>query len=248
MVKILVSGFAHCGTSILKSIIGHIEGVYEVPQETQHKDEHVQKMKELGKEHLVIKTPRLTVIPELNSAVKLHCFSDHTYPTPNPYKDYVVILIIRDPRYVVSSFNRRTEKKPGLSDRWLREYEKMASIYYSLKVNPAQNVYCIQYEKMFDDNFRRLRYILDDIGLSYTDAIFDNTQFTNSISATPRENIAVPENIADHTQQGDQFLEYRTWQINQPFQNMNDPTKLNVTVKQEAFITGSKVFAKLRYV
>ena len=31
---ILVFGFSHSGTSILKSIIGHSEGVYEFPYET----------------------------------------------------------------------------------------------------------------------------------------------------------------------------------------------------------------------
>ena len=32
--KILISGFSHCGTSILKSIIGHIEDVEEIINES----------------------------------------------------------------------------------------------------------------------------------------------------------------------------------------------------------------------
>ena len=31
MVNILIHGFPHCGTSILKSIIGHIDQIYEYP-------------------------------------------------------------------------------------------------------------------------------------------------------------------------------------------------------------------------
>ena len=34
MKKIIIFGFSHCGTTILKSIIGHIEEVYEVIDET----------------------------------------------------------------------------------------------------------------------------------------------------------------------------------------------------------------------
>jgi len=33
MIKIQVCGFPHCGTSILKSIIGHIDQVYEILDE-----------------------------------------------------------------------------------------------------------------------------------------------------------------------------------------------------------------------
>tara|TARA_A100001015_G_C14740200_1_gene613360 strand:+ start:93 stop:341 length:249 start_codon:yes stop_codon:yes gene_type:complete len=33
--KIIIFGFPHCGTTILKSIIGHIEDVYEIYKETK---------------------------------------------------------------------------------------------------------------------------------------------------------------------------------------------------------------------
>jgi hypothetical protein len=35
MSKILITGFSHCGTSILKSIIGHIDDVDEIINETK---------------------------------------------------------------------------------------------------------------------------------------------------------------------------------------------------------------------
>ena len=37
MRKILIFGFPHCGTSIVKSIIGHIKNVEEIYQEVSEK-------------------------------------------------------------------------------------------------------------------------------------------------------------------------------------------------------------------
>ena len=38
--KILISGFSHCGTTILRSIIGHIENVYEIIEERDYISEN----------------------------------------------------------------------------------------------------------------------------------------------------------------------------------------------------------------
>ena len=37
--KVIIFGFPHCGTSIIKSIIGHIEDVYEIIDETHYIDD-----------------------------------------------------------------------------------------------------------------------------------------------------------------------------------------------------------------
>ena len=86
--KILVCGFPHCGTSILKSILGHIEEVEEIYGET--------------------------VVINTNSNKKfILCKYPFTYDKffDEEYKDYIKIFIIRNPLFVFSSLNKRFEYK-----------------------------------------------------------------------------------------------------------------------------------------
>ena len=86
--KILICGFPHCGTSILKSIIGHIEDVEEIYNETTVITKNSAKKFILGK-----------------FPFALDSFFDEKY------KDYIKIFIIRNPLFVFSSLNKRFNYK-----------------------------------------------------------------------------------------------------------------------------------------
>ena len=84
MQKILICGFPHCGTSILKSIIGHCDDVEEIYNET-HKI-----CKDTKKQFILAKCPFT-----LDSFFNKEC------------EDYIKIFIIRNPLFVFSSLNKR---------------------------------------------------------------------------------------------------------------------------------------------
>lgn len=166
--KIIVFGFPHCGTTILKSIIGHIDDVDEII------DEKFNANKESSKKYILCKYP-------------------HTYDFyfKNNYNDYIKIFIIRNPVWVFSSINRRfgyREVEKHRLDDYVNTLEKF--IYY--RENKLNNLYLIRYEDMFKDNFKNLKDIFMKIGLKFTDKIFDNSLYVNKNTEKIKE---IPKNM-----------------------------------------------------
>jgi hypothetical protein len=155
--KILINGFPHCGTSILKSIIGHIEDVEEIYNETN-------------------------VINQISNKKFILCKYPFTLDTffSEKYKDYIKIFIIRNPLFVFSSLNKRFDYKIPLCHNF-HEYIKTLIKFIKYKNNPEKNIYTIRYEDLFENNYEELKKILDDIGFQYDDNIFDNSKYNNVI-------------------------------------------------------------------
>lgn len=152
--KILVTGFPHCGTSILKSIVGHVPGVQEEYNETYDMPQ---------KEGTwVFKYP---IVDE---------FMIHR-------KDCVKIFIIRNPLWVMSSLNKRFNYAPP-DGCTLHNYVQTLELFKKYKENPVEGLYLLRYEDMFENNFAILREIFDSIGLEYKDEIFDNSGYQNVIN------------------------------------------------------------------
>ena len=54
MKEIVITGYSHCGTTILKSIIGHISSVHEVIDETlEINTKDIKKAKETKKKYIL---------------------------------------------------------------------------------------------------------------------------------------------------------------------------------------------------
>ena len=89
--KILITGYPHTGTSILKSKIGECKNVYEVVDETYEiNNNHI--MNSNDKEFILIKTP---IIP---LEIRVHGVRFLTTNNPTSvYKDYSIIFITRNP-------------------------------------------------------------------------------------------------------------------------------------------------------
>ena len=86
--KIIIFGFPHSGTSILKSLIGHIDDVDEIYQESNIINQFTNKKFILCK----------------------HPFTESSFFNKD-YKDYIKIFIIRNPLFVFSSLNKRYNYK-----------------------------------------------------------------------------------------------------------------------------------------
>lgn len=171
MIKIIIFGFPHCGTSILKSIIGHIEDVEEIINETSFIRQKT------NKKYILCKYPFM---------------KDKFFG--NIYRDYIKIFIIRNPIYIYSSLNKRFEynipERHGI-DKYINTIQKF--IYY--KNNPQQNTYTIRYEDMFHDNFKELKNIFNNIGFRYTNDIFNNSKYINKLFVNEKVSKEKPLNI-----------------------------------------------------
>ena len=212
--KILIHGFPHAGTSILKSIIGHCENVEEIINESCNIK------KKSDKDFIVAKFP-------------------HTLDSffTSKYDDYIKIFIVRDPRYVFSSLNKRLNYKLD-NYHSIQQYIKTIKNFSRCILTPREDIYCLKYEELFDDNFKVLRDMFDSIGFQYTDKVFDNSQYENSIHKGSKIPSVKPEN-KDH-------LRYRMYQINQKFENMNDPKKIDLR-KEQLYELEHNEFINIQY-
>jgi hypothetical protein len=206
--KILIFGFPHCGTSILKSIIGHVDNVEEIYNETKEIN------KDTDKEFLLCKWP----------------FTNKVF-FEKKYEDYIKIFIIRNPLFVFSSLNKRFNYKIK-ENHSIDEYINVITQFIKYRNNPHNNIYTIRYEDLFDNNYKELRILLDNLGLEYTDDIFDNSKYTNIHALGEKIESIKPDN-SEHTK-------FRTWQINQPFVSNNDISKLDISESQKEKILGNK--------
>lgn len=163
--KIIISGFSHCGTSILKSIIGHIKDVEEIYEETNKINI------KSNKKYILCKYPQ--ILSEFLG---------------EDYKDYIKIFIIRNPLFIYSSINRRNNSYNLSKYHSIKKYVEVVKTFIKYNDKPEKNIYTIKYEDVFDNNFSALKKILDDIGFEYDDIIFDNTKYTNYIT----EKIPIP--------------------------------------------------------
>lgn len=171
--KMIIIGFPHCGTSILKSIFGHIDDVEEVKGESTY-------CKKSTKKYIICKTP---YVKPLDSISK--------------YKDYIMIFIIRNPLFVFSSLNKRFKYNIPPRTNYER-YIYTIKKFIDYSTNPRKNIYTIRYEDLFENNYYNLKKLINKIGIEYDDTIFDNTKYTNVIIPNTRLVDTKPKNT-DHS-------------------------------------------------
>lgn len=208
MKKIVIFGFPHTGTTIMKSIIGHIPDVYEIINEQLSiEEDDVRIAESTNKKFILCKFPYWT-----NKFME------------DRFKEYYKIFIVRNPVYVYTSLNKRFSVMQYDDQGYkimnnqvpLWKYSDTVRLFNWFKVNsPLERMMTIKYEDFFDNNFQNIKNILDNIGLTYTDEIFDNSKYKNySVNG-----VQIPEEKPSNFKHS----EYRTWQINQPFVNNNIP-------------------------
>jgi hypothetical protein len=207
MKKIIIFGFPHCGTTILKNILGHIDDVEEIYNETD-----------------VINESAITT-----SKKYILCKCPFTYPKffSEKYNEYIKIFIIRNPLWAFSSLNKRFQYKKLSKGHSIEDYINTIKYfnYYKHNNNKNTNLHLIRYEDIFENNYKMLKDILDTIGFEYTDNIFNNENYTNI------HHTSIIESLIDKPKNKDHW-NYRTWQINKSFVNNNDISKIDLSPEQ----------------
>ena len=171
MSKVIIFGFPHCGTSILKSIIGHIDDVEEIIDETLIID------KTTTKKYILCKHP----------CVHYNFFYEK-------YHEYIKIFIVRNPLYVFSSSNKRYNYNLPENCAVTSYIKTIGRFIQCQDKSKFKNMYTIRYEDLFDNNYQNLKDLLNTIGFEYTDAIFNNTDCYNKIITGVKLQETKPEN------------------------------------------------------
>jgi hypothetical protein len=229
--KILVTGFPHSGTTILRAKIGECKNIYEAQYECVDPPNFYPAM---PYDFYVWKHPFLDTP-----------FRNHTFAIKpdSKYVDTIVIPIIRNPWNIFSSLHKRGtqsgefsiyDSRQGHSLPW---YENTCEVIFDAFQKNYKDVYPIKYEEMFDNNFEKLRNIFDSIGLEYDDDIFEKR------TKDFRHNDA--KYVEDYNKNGKYDGGLRAWQINQPFQNMN--ADINLPDDFSQMLANSPSIQKLGY-
>lgn len=235
--KILITGFPHTGTSILKSKMGECGNVYEHPYESPIVNVDI--LNASGeKEFVLVKYPILPI--EIRANHLLHVTANTIY------KDYIIIFVIRNPwntytSVVKSGCNPLNQLPPNSGNpdyhsKW-EEFEVAAKYFLdSQNKDLYPNLYSIKYEDFFPNNFEKIKKLFCDIGLTFDKSIFE-TRSKDYVHWRGKNYQQIDSSNVSYSK--DRY-EYRTWQINQPFQNMNSevdiPEELNKILSESPII------------
>ena len=240
--KILITGFPHSGTSILKSKIGECSNVYECPFESPIVTQN--HIAEFGdSEFILVKYPMLPIEIRANHLIKV--------TKDSIYQDYIIIFVNRNPWNVFTSVIKSggnplngLPPNSGNPDYHIKveEYEAASTHFLSAQNRELYpNLYSIKYEDFFPNDYKKLRELFDEIGLEYTEDIFYNRS-KDYIHWQGKDYANIDESNISYEK--DRF-EYRTWQINQPFQNMN--SEVNIPDGLSDILKNSNIVQELGY-
>lgn len=235
--KILITGFPHTGTSILKSKMGECSNVYEHPFEQPIVNGDI--LNASGeKEFVLVKYPQLPIEIRANHLLKV--------TADTIYKDYIIVFILRNPWNVFTSIIK-AKYNPLKKIDWhldpeyhvnVLEYFAAGKHFLDVRKNKElyPNLFTITYEEIFENGFQNLKNLFDEIGLKYSDEIFYNR--TKNYIHWPDINLNGID--ADNISYEKDKFEYRTWQINQDFKNMNGevsiPDELDKILKESPIV------------
>lgn len=238
--KILITGYPHTGTSILKSKIGECKNVYEVVDEVfEISKTHI--IDSEDKEFVLIKTP---VIP---LEIRVHGVRFLTTNNPSSiYKDYNIIFITRNPWNLFTSVIKAGDD-PLSHEQWhlspkypftVEEYFVSLDRYIEARDGNFPNIYTIKYEELFEDGNVKIKDIMDKIGLIYDNDIFQ----TQTKEYRFKKGIAFAQSKRPESYDR---VQMRTWQLNQPFQNMN--SEVNIPAELDTILSDSDKVKNVGY-
>ena len=244
--KILIIGFPHSGTTVLRAKMGDAKNAIELTNETDFVDSVMST--NLIDEKIIAKTTDIS-----KSALIRGEFNDKGIVIPPEnnrlYHDYHVVAIVKNPYEIFGSLSRRfgsqyvnmfdtkdEELKMRINQAGFGEshcethsfstFETFAKFWLKYRDGSEPRYNCIKYEEMFKDNFSCLKNLFSKIGLDYDDKIFEKRQNYYGLQSIPAgESKRIEEFYKKHDAQppdNDNTVR-RSWQIHQEFKAMTKP-------------------------
>ena len=255
MKLILVVGFPHCGTTVLRSKLGTCENVMDLPEECQTIAPRFL-AHATAKNHVAVVAKCPTVPKDLLDV--------HMDPEASAkHKGYEIVFIMRDPRYVFDSLATRFRGNIP-KDHGCDVYERTAAEFLRAIKNPIAHVHTVKYEDLFADDFRVFRRLVDALGLvcpelHATDdqsAAAPTTAGVGSLAQTVAPDAAglpsaVPAVKPDagvsvvRAPERTKHETFRSWQIKQPFHNMNLDRVPRIPEAVDVFLKRSEIVREL---
>lgn len=127
------------------------------------------------------------------------------------------MFILRNPAQAFTSLIKRF-KLPAKLPRGhhVQDFDAAARLFLARRKEPLPGVHTLLYEELFMDGHAPMRSVMDALGMQYSPNIFHAQLKPHVI--VPREVNEIPKSRPNN----EHHLHFRTWQINQPFRNMND--------------------------
>jgi hypothetical protein len=230
--KIFITGFLHSGTTILRAKISDCDNVFSQIRESQMpKGDSYEKYLLSGKKFFLWKDPIIR-----NSLYN----TGFPKRDGSPFQDCHIIFLVRNPFYVFSSLQKRGTGIINQDFHRFEDWEKSAYKFLEVREKKHEDIYTIKYEEFFDEGFQNLKNIFAQVGLIHSENIFE-TKKKDYYHDFVRE---VPENFRETFTKNSH---YRTWQINQNFENFNLNSKVELTPDLYEQICSSSVLPLLDY-
>jgi hypothetical protein len=217
--KIIILGFPHSGTTILRAKMGDCKNAIEICKEIDYVDAV---LAQNHKDYQIIAKSINTNHHPFYSGY----FDDKNtklLASENKYThDCHIVLMTKNPYEVFGSISKRltpeevSQANPEESHSF-ESYENFSKLWLEFRDGHDEQVHCIKYEEMFDNNFEALKKTFTKISLEYDDKVFEGDNFNYSLETLDS---LKSKKRPDPKKEP---LEYRLWQMNQPFTKMSNP-------------------------
>tara|TARA_Y100000004_G_scaffold193605_1_gene256449 strand:+ start:518 stop:1183 length:666 start_codon:yes stop_codon:yes gene_type:complete len=218
--KIVVMGFPHSGTTILRKLIGNSPEVHDVQLETVH-------------------IPNIN-IKEENVVIKFTTTDIDKYL--GNYTDFKVVTIIKSPFDVFGSINRRFNGQDP-ENHTIPNWDKYAKGFIKYREKPVDNMYTVRYEDLFANSYEEVQNIYKFLDLEFNEDIITTKRDVHISPSCVHIPLEEPKNCRNGIPHG----QYRTWQTNQPFKNKTGESRKYLSDRQEEIISSLETTRKLNY-
>jgi len=192
MNKILVYGFPHTGTSILKKLIGNSSDVHEIPEEVHY----APMIRNSQRNNVVIKYAGGKPMP-----MNFHV---------TRYKDYKIVLCIKNPYDAFGSLFSRFGHF-NFEGCTVNDWIHYGNLFMYFRDNPHSRVFTIKYEEFFENEFKKIEEMFKFLNLKYSKETIIYSTRPSFITKNP----FIPKDKPSRF--GDSHGAFRNWQMNQPF-------------------------------
>ena len=247
--KILISGFPHSGTTILRKIIGNHEDIIDIDIELDernvnkvyssiNKPININTLVNQTNKHIVVKHPNFNLFGNDLSQIKNKTQNyDKIILIIKNYKDIFTSLCLR--YFGTITIDKLDNLTQGRHQMDFKGWEQYAKLF--LEAQKDDKFLCIKYEDLFIDNYQKIKDIFNWLNIEYNENVLNlkKNQYHNSKTKSYK--------IMDKKPTREDHSHFRGWQINQPLQNMSGKNRHLLSQDIINTINKSKYIQSLNY-